>query len=648
MIRNMKIRNKMFVAYACAFLLIFSVVGVVIYALVTKIIQESIESELSRTTEMIQNMVHTTADISIKNYMRAVAEKNLEEAEQLYRQVRRGRITEEEAKQRARESFLSQTIGMTGRIYCLDSDGIMVVHHKHSLLDVDLSSLAFVKEQIRRKNGYIEYDWKEPFEKQGRPKAVFMAYFEPWDWIISVSSYRDEFIQLINVEDLNKRLFSLGFGKSGYPFVLDYDGNMLLHPHLEGKHYEEYGDSKLSDIARRIVEEKRGHFDYLWRNPGDTELKEKVVYFMDIPEMGWVVASSSYYEDFQAPLDTIKLIFIGALLAALLLMVPISMGIGSLITRPLGELQTDLARAANGDFSVRMRQFSNDELGIMVEYFNTFMEKLEEYSSSREKEIAVRKDAEQKLIAMDRAKTLFLASASHELRTPLTSILGFLKLMEKSFQKQFRPHIATLENGELQADKFSRNLSIVRIEAERLGRLVNDLLDMSKIETGKMEWRDQNGTVRDILVRAAESVAGRAEATPKVDFIVRTPTSDAVVNVDADRLHQVLINLLDNAFKYTESGSVTLSAVEIEGFSHFSVCDTGRGVSEDDQEKIFDIFYQAHDVNKRSSQVFGTGLGLAICRQIVEHYGGKLMMKPAENGGSCFVFTIPLSDKEIV
>ncbi|BDQ38548.1 hypothetical protein SYK_29080 [Pseudodesulfovibrio nedwellii] len=648
MIRNMKIRNKMFVAYACAFLLIFSVVGIVIYALVTNIIQESIESELSRTTEMIQNMVHTTADVSIKNYMRAVAEKNLEEAKQLYRQVRRGRITEQEAKQRARESFLSQTIGTTGRIYCLDSDGIMVVHHKHSLLDVDLSGLPFVKEQIRRKTGYIEYDWKEPFEKKVRPKAVFMAYFEPWDWIISVSSYRDEFIQLINVEDLNKRLFSLGFGKSGYPFVLDYDGKMLLHPYLEGKHYGEYGDPKLSAIARRIVEEKNGHFDYLWKNPGDTELKEKVVYFMDIPEMGWVVASSSYYEDFQAPLEAVKFIFIGALLVGLLFMVPISMGIGSLITRPLNELQIDLARAADGDFSVRMRQFSNDELGILVQYFNTFMEKLEEYSSSREKEIAVRRDAEQKLIAMDRAKTLFLASASHELRTPLTSILGFLKLMEKSFQKQFRSHIETLANGEVQAERFARNLSIVRIEAERLGRLVNDLLDMSKIEAGKMEWRDQTLLVQDIIVRAAESVAGRAEATPKVDFVVRTPESDAAVNVDADRLHQVLINLLDNAFKYTELGSVTLSAVEAEGVSHFSVCDTGRGISEDDREKIFDIFYQAHDVNKRSSQVLGTGLGLAICQQIVEHYGGKLKMIPAESGGSCFIFSIPLSDKEIV
>jgi len=440
----------------------------------------------------------------------------------------------------------------------------------------------------------------------------------------------------------------LGFGKSGYPFVLDYGGNMLLHPHLEGKHYDEYGDPKLSAIARRIVKEKNGHFNYFWKNPGDIELREKVVYFMDIPEMGWVVASSSYYEDFQAPLDAIKFIFIGALLAVLLLMVPISMGIGSLITRPLNELQTDLSRAADGDFSVRMKKYSNDELGILVEYFNSFMEKLEEYSSSREGEIAVRKDAEQKLIAMDRAKTLFLASASHELRTPLTSILGFLKLMERSFQNQFRPHLETLPDGKVQADKFTKNLSIVRIESERLGRLVNDLLDMSKIEAGKMEWRDQPLSIREMVDRAAVSVAVRSEDTLKVDFIVRTPVDDASVTVDADRLHQVLINLLDNAFKYTDSGSVTLAAVMGEGLCEFSVCDTGRGIPKEDREKIFDIFYQVQDVNKRSSQVFGTGLGLAICRQIVEHYGGKLIMKPVEGGGSCFVFSLPHSDGESV
>ncbi|WP_319542293.1 cache domain-containing protein [uncultured Pseudodesulfovibrio sp.] len=644
----MKIRNKMFLAYACAFFLVFSVVGIVIYTLVTKIIQESIEGELSRTTEMIQNMIHTTADVSIKNYMRAVAEKNFEEAEQLYRQVRRGRITEEEAKRRARESFLSQTIGTTGRIYCLDSNGIMVLNHKYSLLDVDLSNLPFVKEQIRRKNGYIEYDWKEPFEKDVRPKAVFMRYFEPWDWIISVSSYRNEFAELVNVEDLNKRMFAMGLGKSGYPFVLDYDGNMLLHPSLEGKHYDEFADSKLTAIARRIVEEKKGHFEYLWKNPGETEFKEKVVYFMDIPEMGWVVASSSYYEDFHAPLNTIKLIFIGSLLLSLLLMVPVSMGIGSLITRPLSELQADLVRAADGDLSVRMRKYSSDELGIMAEYFNSFMETLEEYSRSRESEIAVRKDTEQKLIAMDKAKTLFLAAASHELRTPLTSILGFLKLMEKRFQNQFRPHLVGLKDGEVQTETFARNLSIVRIEAERLGRLVNDLLDMSKIEAGKMEWRDQPFSVSEIIDRAANSISVRANNSSKLDFVVIKPEEDVCVTVDSDRLHQVLINLLDNAFKYTESGSVSLTAAVAGKVCEFSVRDTGRGIPEEDREKIFDIFYQVQDVNKRSSQVFGTGLGLAICRRIVEHYDGELMAQPAINGGSCFTFSVLLSESENV
>lgn len=124
-LRNIRIRNKLFIAYSCAFLLIFFVVGALTYARVKYIIEEQIETELSRTTQNIQSMVLSNADVSIRNYLRAVAEKNLDVASQLHRQVRRGHLTVEEGKRRAREAFTSQTIGKNGSIYCLNSEGIM-------------------------------------------------------------------------------------------------------------------------------------------------------------------------------------------------------------------------------------------------------------------------------------------------------------------------------------------------------------------------------------------------------------------------------------------------------------------------------------------------------------------------------------------
>ncbi|MBC16757.1 MAG: histidine kinase [Desulfovibrio sp.] len=639
-LQNIRIRNRLFITYSLIFMLSFAVTGAFIFYQVRTIVRDNIQSELTRTTETIRNMVLNSADVAIRNYMRAVAEKNLDVARHLHRQVQRGFLSEAEAKKQATDVFLSQKLGSAGRVYCLNSNGIMVVHHKRSLLDVDLSGLPFVQEQIQSKSGFMTYDWREPLEKVSRPKAIYMTYFEPWDWIISVSTYRDEFTDLVNISDFKQRILNLGYGESGYPFIIDYEGHMLMHPHLQDKHYSEYGDPRLSQVAEQIVEKKNGQINYLWQNPGDPGLRKKIAYFQDIPELGWIVASSSLYEDFEGPLDSITLVFVVALTILIILILPLSVWISSQITKPLEELQSDFAKAASGDFSVRMKQHSRDEIGLLAGYFNWFMQKLTEYSDDLRTEIAVRKEAERKLIAMDENKTLFLASASHELRTPLTSIIGFLKLMDRNFNVRFRPRLEENVETREKAAQFAENLEVVRNEADRLGVLVNDLLDLSKIESGRMEWRDSHEDVRDILDRAARSVVIYTEQNRDVEFILERPTSEAFVRVDADRIHQVLINLLNNAFKYTHEGTVTLRGQVTADAIQFSVCDTGRGIPEADQDRIFDVFYQVDDVNQRSSQIFGTGLGLAISRNIVQHYNGSLSVTSTPGKGSCFRFSL--------
>lgn len=641
-LRNMRVRNKLFWAYSTAFVIAFAVAGGVIYAQVRTIIQNSIEKELIRTTQTITSMVRTNASVSIKNYLRAVAEKNFDVARHLHKQVQRGAMTEAEAKRQAREYFTSQTIGKTGFVYCLDSNGIMIIHPHRSLQDVDISGLPFAQRQIAAKEGYMEYKWREPLETIPRTKAVFMVYFEPWDWIISASTYTGEFSELVNINDFRQRILELGFGESGYPFVLDHNGMMLIHPFLENKHFSEYGDPKLSAVAERIVAEKNGTFSYDWRNPGETEARKKVVYYSDIPELGWVVSSSSYYEDFYAPLDAIGIVIISATLAIIVIMFPVSMFIGSAITKPLKRLQQRFAAAAEGDFSVRMSERSKDEIGLLAGYFNFFMERLTTYSDTLQDEIAERKKVEKELIAHDRAKTLFLSSASHELRTPLTSIIGFLRLMEKNFNTHFRPLLSEDPKKRKKVERFADNLSVVRDESDRLGRLVNDLLDLNKIESGRMEWRDETLDVNDVLVRAAESISGYTARKPNVRFEVSGPAAPARIFADGDRIHQVLINLLSNAFKHTVEGTVTLSAHYSKGKVVMSVCDTGAGIPAEDQSKVFDIFYQVQDENNRSSTTFGTGLGLTISSQIVHHYGSELSVNSTEGEGSCFTFAIPL------
>ncbi|MGD8266683.1 MAG: cache domain-containing protein, partial [Desulfobacterales bacterium] len=162
--RDLRIRHKLLAGYSVVFILCLALGSMVVYSVVRHTLKHNIESELQNTTTTILNMVRTSADTSIKNYLRALAEKNRELVAYFYQQALDGTLTEDEAKQRAREILLRQTIGKTGYIYCLVSDGYMDVHPKAELLGIDLTRHAFIAEQQRRKEGYLEYDWKNPGE----------------------------------------------------------------------------------------------------------------------------------------------------------------------------------------------------------------------------------------------------------------------------------------------------------------------------------------------------------------------------------------------------------------------------------------------------------------------------------------------------
>lgn len=391
--KNLKIRYKLLLAYSAVFMLCLSMGSLTIYAFVRQTIRDNIESELKNSTAGILSMVRTTAATSIKNHLGAVAEKNREIAEYFYSQVRRGRLTTDEAQARVRDILLSQTIGTTGYIYCIDSSGVIVIHPKAALLGENLSENGFIREQTARKNGYLEYDWKNPGEAGARPKALYMTYFEPWDWIISVSSYREEFRELVNPEDFRDSILSLQFGKTGYSYIMDEQGNMVLHPKVSGN-YIHVKDQSGREFVREICERRNGKIVYNWVNPGESRAREKLVIFHHIPEYRWIVASSSYMEEFYAPLKTMQMMLLATVLASFLLALPITFRLSSSITNPIRELMQHFSSGASGDIRVRMRPRSDDELGSLARYFNQFMDRLESSSESLNREIAERKKAE--------------------------------------------------------------------------------------------------------------------------------------------------------------------------------------------------------------------------------------------------------------
>jgi len=401
--QDLPIRMKMFYVYSLVFFLAMLLVGLVVYYQVRKTIETNIDNELSNATATILNMVETTAKASIKNYLRAVAEKNLNIVIEYHAAVQSGKMTEADAKQRIRNILFIQTIGENGYIYCVDSNGLAVEHPNPEVAGVNFANFKFVQEQMRRKEGYLEYEWMNPGEAAPRPKALYMTYFEPWDWIISVSCYREEFRQLINISDFKDSILSLSFGETGYSYVIDSKGEVVVHPVLSGNLWDAR-DADGRYLVRHQCQTKSGKLVYSWRNPGEARFRNKIMIYNYIPAYDWIVASTCYLEEFYAPLKSVRNIVVTTVVMILVLVLPTTLSIAGGITRPLRQLESKLAQASKGDFAGRMELRGGDEIGNLAIYFNRFMDRLESFSRQIQAETAERRKTAE---ALEKSEELF-------------------------------------------------------------------------------------------------------------------------------------------------------------------------------------------------------------------------------------------------
>ncbi len=246
---------------------------------------------------------------------------------------------------------------------------------------------------------------------------------------------------------------------------------------------------------------------------------------------------------------------------------------------------------------------------------------------------------------IDQVKTDFITTVSHELRTPLTSILGFAKIVNKKLEERVFPKLQIKDAKTQRAvTQVTENISIMVSEGERLTNLINDVLDIAKMEAGKIDWKMQYFSVHELIERATSATMALFEQKRLRRFIDVEEDLPKIVG-DRDRLIQVLINLISNAIKFTDKGSVTCKARKIDDEIIISVIDTGTGIAEADQLKVFEKFRQVGDT--LTDKPKGTGLGLPICKQIVKHHGGKIWVESELGQGSNFSFTLPISQPPV-
>jgi signal transduction histidine kinase len=423
-------------------------------------------------------------------------------------------------------------------------------------------------------------------------------------------------------------------GSAGYAYAVDSRGELITHPSIDLV-LRHTNFASLPQVREALRGPAKTPADAVTTGRDHDGTKVLSAY-QTIESLGWHVFVEEPLSEAFAPIEAAIWRTALLLVVFLLLAIATSVLLARRLVRPIESIQAAAAKIGSGALNQRIQSASNDELGALAEEFNRMAARLQESYSSLEQKVDERTrelamalseldEKSRELEAASRHKSEFLANMSHELRTPLNAIIGFSQVLN---DKLF---------GEVN-EKQEEYLEDILTSANHLLALINDVLDLSKVEAGQVELEVGPFSLREALERGVVMVRERATKDGVEVALEANPGVD-VVTGDERRIRQVIFNLLSNAVKFTPSGgAVDVRAMQVNGEVRVSVSDTGPGIAAEDHERIFEEFQQTEaGVEQRE----GTGLGLALSKRLVELHGGRIWVDSEPGGGSTFVFTLP-------
>jgi signal transduction histidine kinase len=452
--------------------------------------------------------------------------------------------------------------------------------------------------------------------------VYFVRQSEPYMRIaVPIEPFAGEVIGVliaeVNLKYIWEVISQIKVGQTGYAYVVSREGDLIAHPDislvLQKRNLRNLGQ------VQAALAGMPGPFAAQPNLAGQTVFPA----YAAIPDLGWAVLVERPTKEAYAPLyasilRTSVLLLLGLGMATLA-----SLLIGRRVVRPVEVLRQGAAQIGAGVLDHRIEVRTGDELEALATEFNRMTAQLQESYAGLEQKVEERT---RELEIANKHKSQFLANMSHELRTPLNGIQGYTELIMDGIY------------GEV-PEKIKEVMERIQQSGNRLLGLINAVLDLSKIEAGRITLSlvdySMQGVVQTVFT-AVEPLAVEKHLALKVTV----PPDLPVGKGDEQRITQVLTNLVGNAIKFTEVGEVGVQVTSANGTFMVAVSDTGTGIAEADQQKVFEEFQQADSSSTRKKG--GTGLGLTIAKKIIEMHGGRIWVESNLGQGSTFRFTLPV------
>ncbi|NKF08016.1 Cache 3/Cache 2 fusion domain-containing protein [Clostridium gasigenes] len=404
---------------------------------------------------------------------------------------------------------------------------------------------------------------------------------------------------------LEQTLNDIKIGKTGYVYIMDSTGTELVHPKNKGQNIGEL------DFAKEIISNKNGTIEYTYKGI------HKLAYYNYFEPWDWYIVTTANYNDLNSSSISILYTILFSGLIIFLLGTLIALFMAKSLVNPINKLKSCMEIAGKGDLTIRSDINSMDEIGILSNSFNNMMDENKRLLDD--------------VVNYDRLKTEFIANMSHELKTPLNIIFSTAQL--------FSLYLNKYENSD-NVDKLNKYTNSIKQNCYRLLRLVNNLIDITKLESGFMELNLKNQNIVEVIEGITLSTVDYIKSMSRT-IIFDTDIEEKIMAFDEENIERILLNLISNATKFTKAGAtIEVSVYDKNDYVIISVKDNGRGIPEDKLQQIFQRFKQVDPLLSRNHE--GSGIGLSIVKSLVEMHDGKIDVKSKYNEGTEFIISLPV------